>query len=516
MFVSIEEDRMIESGLDQGSTASLAPAAGPRSGGGRHAGWRTTTRERVFYYLGDVGRMNGGNIVTVLGALFLLFQGVDVQVAAGLTLMVKVVDAVNDILFGFVVDRWRIQEWPVFRRFAGPGRYLPWYRSLFWLFPITVVLLFAMPSGLGDAEKLIWYFVLMVLFDFSYTFIEVPMNSLIMTLTDNPIERNTILRNRAIIFLFLTIVVSMLWQFLISENVGLPLTGVAIVSMIILFLLMLPLAFGVKEHNPGLKNVDESAVRRYTFGEMLRVVRANKYMAIYLVSGAISLMLATGSAVTMFAAFYLFGNSFILNLPSLIVLLPALALQLASVRIAKRFGKRGPIVATGLVMAATSFALFFIPTSQTVLIVAILCVAGLPATILGTLRSFIAPDAIEYSRYKTGQDCSGIFFALDSFVAKAFGGVGAALALFALGLFQWTPVDAAGFGDLLAQNVPQSDLALTGLWVLFTIVPACGILLSALAMLFYDLKDSDAELMAHCNAGTITREECEAQLSRAY
>jgi Na+/melibiose symporter-like transporter len=90
------------------------------------------------------------------------------------------------------------------------------------------------------------------------------------------------------------------------------------------------------------------------------------------------------------------------------------------------------------------------------------------------------------------------------------------LALFALGLFQWTPVDAAGFGDLVAQNVPQSDLALTGLWVLLTIVPACGILLSALAMLFYDLKDSDAELMAHCNAGTITREECEAQLSRAY
>ena len=507
---------MIENGLDPTPAAPMVVSHQRAGNADRRAGWRTTTRDRIYYYLGDIGRMNGGAVVTALGSIFLIFQGVDVQVAAVLTLIVKIVDAVNDILFGFVVDRWRIQDWPFFRRFAGEGRYLPWYRALFWLFPLAVIALFAMPSGLGETEKLIWYFVFMVAFDFSYTFIEVPMNSLIMTLTDNPIERNTILRNRAIIFLFLTIVVSMTWQLLIGEGVGLPVAGVAIVSMVLLFMLMLPLALGVKEHNPGLKNVVGSSVQRYTFGEMVRVVRTNRYMAIYLISAAISLMLATGGAVTMFAGFYLFGNSFILNVPTLIALLPALALQFASVKIAKRFGKRGPIVATGLVMAATSFALFFIPTSQTVLIVAIMCVAGLPATVLGTLRSFVAPDAIEYARYKTGQDCSGIFFALDSFVSKAFGGIGAALALFALGLFQWTPVEASGFADLAAQGVPQSDLALTGLWVLYTIVPACGFLLSALTMMLYNLKDSDAELMAHCNAGTITRHECEAQLSRPY
>jgi len=33
---------------------------------------------------------------------------------------------------------------------------------------------------------------------------------------------------------------------------------------------------------------------------------------------------------------------------------------------------------------------------------------------------------------------------------------------------------------------------------------------------FYNLTDKDAALMAQCNAGVITREECEAQLSKKY
>lgn len=44
------------------------------------------------------------------------------------------------------------------------------------------------------------------------------------------------------------------------------------------------------------------------------------------------------------------------------------------------------------------------------------------------------------------------------------------------------------------------------------IVPIAALLL----YLFYNLKDKDAELMAQCNAGKITREECESRLSRKY
>ena len=35
-------------------------------------------------------------------------------------------------------------------------------------------------------------------------------------------------------------------------------------------------------------------------------------------------------------------------------------------------------------------------------------------------------------------------------------------------------------------------------------------------MRFYRLKDEDAAWMAQCNAGKITREECETRLSKKY
>ena len=35
-------------------------------------------------------------------------------------------------------------------------------------------------------------------------------------------------------------------------------------------------------------------------------------------------------------------------------------------------------------------------------------------------------------------------------------------------------------------------------------------------MSLYKLRDKDAALMAKCNAGEISRAECEAQLSRKY
>ena len=88
--------------------------------------------------------------------------------------------------------------------------------------------------------------------------------------------------------------------------------------------------------------------------------------------------------------------------------------------------------------------------------------------------------------------------------------------MFILGLSGWIAINATDFADLAAQNVLQPDSALTMMWALNTLIPALGCFISMLAVMFYNLKESDVQLMADCNAGTITREECEAKLSRKY
>ena len=142
---------------------------------------------------------------------------------------------------------------------------------------------------------------------------------------------------------------------------------------------------------------------------------------------------------------------------------------------------------------------------------------AIPNALVSVVRTYIAPDTIDYTRYKTGKDCSGIFYSLQSFLNKALGGVVGSVALYILATFGWQEVTGDSFADLAAQGVTQSETALNALWNLGYLIPAIGFGISAILLFaFYSLKDKDAELMAKCNAGQITREECEAKLSRKY
>ena len=90
------------------------------------------------------------------------------------------------------------------------------------------------------------------------------------------------------------------------------------------------------------------------------------------------------------------------------------------------------------------------------------------------------------------------------------------LGLFMLGLSGWVEITADSFEEIAAQGVQQPESALHMLWVVYALIPAIGTLAGVLVMFLYRMKDKDVELMAKCNAGEITREECEAQLSRKY
>ena len=80
----------------------------------------------------------------------------------------------------------------------------------------------------------------------------------------------------------------------------------------------------------------------------------------------------------------------------------------------------------------------------------------------------------------------------------------------------WIAVEAESFEELAALNVVQPQSALDLLWVVYMLIPAIGLIVSILVMFLYRLEDSDVKLMAQCNAGEISREECEKQLSRKY
>ena len=77
-------------------------------------GWKTTKKERINYYIGDIGRTLEGYIVTAFMTLFLLFQGINLVKISAAILVVKIIDACDDVVFGFLVDKLNIKNSKIF------------------------------------------------------------------------------------------------------------------------------------------------------------------------------------------------------------------------------------------------------------------------------------------------------------------------------------------------------------------------------------------------------------------
>lgn len=478
-------------------------------------GWKTTKKERRNYIIGDLGRTLEGYIVTALMSTFMIFQGIDMTAIAGAMLVVKIIDAFDDVIFGYLVDRIKITEWKPFKKITGEGKYLPWYRLTFFLFPIFTALFFCMPASWPAAGKIAWFFIFYLLYDLTYTLVEVPMSSMIVTLTDNLDERNSILQTKTIVSSLCTIFAGLIWTVAISEAVGIPIRTVALASSVAFFFMMLPMCKGVKEHNPSLANVDPSENEKYTLRDMWNCIKTNKYLMVMLISTVVNQCLQTGGAVGTLVSYYHFGSSLILAIPIIISLIPVLIAQMQTKKFVSKYGKLKVFMVTGTIGAVIQMSIYFVGPIFAICC-ALLVLQAPFSNMSNVAKSFFIPDTIEYTRYKTGKDCSGICNALSSFVTKLTASVSASLGLFILGLSDYIPVAAESFEDLQAAGVTQPQGAMDAMWIIYTLIPMIGVLLSVLLMGFYKLKDQDVALMAKCNAGEITREECEAQLSRKY
>lgn len=478
--------------------------------------WRMSRGERLRYYLGTTGWNTGFGIVAFFMSMYLVFQGVSLAAVGSLILIVKVIDAIDDLVFGYLIDRLNPSRWKFLQRLAGSGKYLPWYRVTFFLLPATTVLFFAMPSDIPVAMKLVWFAVAYLLYDLASTLSQVPMYSMVMTLTDRVSERDHMLKIRGLLLIVIAVTTGIVWQFMVSEFVGWSIAAVAVSSAVVTLLLMFPLSRKVVEHNVELKNVDEENRSKYSISEMFNAIRTNKYMMLILLSDVVSGVSLTMLTTSVFAAFFLFGNSMVLTLPVLIAFVPGLILQFFADRIAHALGKRNAIIGFGLLGSVVGIILFAVGPGNIFVVIALMALQGIPSAVNVVLRTFLVPDTVEYTRYKTGQDCAGIFFSLESFVQKAVAGVAAAIAFFVLDLGGWVPVEAESFGALAEQGATQPDSALGALWLTISLIPAIGSLACAVVLMFYRLRDADAALMAECNSGEITRAECEARLSRAY
>ena len=430
-------------------------------------------------------------------------QGVNLAKVAVVLLIVKIWDAVNDPIFGYIFDK---------VEFKSGQKSLPWLRVSTALIPVVTIILFAIPSGLSETGKLLWFGIAYVAWDTVYTLTDVPAYAMLNTMTDNLQERNTLLSVNRIFSGVGVLLYGVVLPLLISESVGMSATWAIAIMAIFSAATMVPLSLNCKERNYKPEEEDESFSPR----QMFRYLGQNKYLLRYYAGYMATDALKTSGAVLLFVSFYLFVNSLYSIVLNLLNMMPGVFAAMLMPTILKRLDKFKTLFWCNIISVILGFVIYFLGYQDQTTFLVLTCIRTVPMCVMGILAFMFTPDCAEYGEYVSGISAKGITFAIQTFSVKITGAVASSLALFLLGLFDWTAVEADSFETLAAMNIQQSATALNGLWAVYALVPVLGMVISTFFYLTYHLNDKDVQVMALCNAGEITREEAEKRLSRKY
>ena len=462
-------------------------------------GYMTTFKERLSYWTYFVGQNVYYNITFIYLSAYLAMQGIALWKVSLVLLIVKVWDAINDPIFGYIFDR---------VKFKNGLKSLPWLRIAVAFIPLVTIAVFSIPNVFGETGRLIWFAVAYLLWDTVYTLTDVPAYSMLNTMTASLQERNLLLSvNRVFSGAgYLLCVVAM--PLLIGKSYSFAVIILSIFSG----LTMIPLCIFCKErnYNPELDEGD------FSFRQMFTYLGKNKYLLTYYGGYMATDALKTSAATTLFVSFFLFGSEKYSILLNMLGMVPGVIAAILMPTILKKLDKFKVLFWCNIVNVILGFVIYFVGFENRSMFLILTCIRAVPLCLVGVLAFMFTPDCAEYGQYKSGISAKGITFAIQTFSVKITGAVSSALALALLGFFAFPKIETDSFNELVAMNIQLSETATSGLWIVYALVPVIGMVISTFFYLGYKLNDKDVQIMAKCNSGEITREEAEAQLSRKY
>lgn len=450
--------------------------------------YQTNRGERVSYGIYALGQLIFFMLISNFLQLYMTDSGIPATLVGSIFMVAKVWDAVNDPLFGIIVDKSRLKS----------GKFIPWVRLSTFLIPVTSILLFAMPLGVSVQIKAIWAAVAYMLWDTSYTICDVPIFALATSMTDNIKERDWLyLLNRLFMFvggLLVTITIPLLYP-----TIGWTMT--VVIMSVLAMLTMLPVGFKAKERHI---TQGEESVR---IGDLFRYLAKNKPLLIFNGSLIVAALTNTSAAIVTYVAIYCLGGPEWISVLGLAMALPLLIGILLAKQLIKRMDKFTVLMACLAANLLLGVLMYFVGYANVALFLVVVATRALFASTGTILVVMFTADCAEYGHFVTGERAQGMAFSIQTFTAKLTGALAGAIGMFVLG--------AVGFAS--GEGAAQTAGTIAWIWRMYTIIPLIAGTVSFLIFLFgYKLRDCDVALMARANAGEISREEAQAGFSKQY
>ncbi|MDR0935684.1 MAG: glycoside-pentoside-hexuronide (GPH):cation symporter [Oscillospiraceae bacterium] len=435
----------------------------------------------------------GQNIFYYLLLTYLLVYFTDVGIPAlavtGITLAVKIWDAVNDPIFGGIVDKAKFKS----------GKFMPWLRISLLAIPVATIFLFAIPSGIPVAGKIVWAVLGYVLWDTAYTICDVPIFGLVTALTDVQTERASLISVGRVFAMIATLGVYVAVP-LAREAIGgwLP---TAIVLSVAALVFMTPICFTGKERVKAQTEEGEVGLK-----QMLSFIAHNKYLLIFFTAFIISGGLNVASVLHMYVARFNLGDEGLMATIALLSVIPSIIAGAFIPMIVKKVDKFHLFFWGSAISIIFNVAAFFVGYGNLTLLYIFSVLRGFPSGMVGGLMFMFTPDCAEYGHFKSGIPASGLSFSIQTFSAKMTAAISTAAAGFTLWIVGFIEGEGAaqlgGFNDKL--------------WAVYLLVPAAGTLLSLPILWRYKLRDKYVQIMVKCNTGEISKAEANKLLEGKF
>lgn len=331
----------------------------------------------------------------------------------------KVVDAITNIVMGYVIDRTRTTE----------GKARPWLLLSAPMITISGILLFTVPNA-SETVQVIWVMISYNLFySFAYTIFNMSHGLMVPLSTRDTTQRGGL----SVFNQIATIMMSGILVALLFPMVIMPMLGVDkskwILLMSILAIIALPLTlmeyFFTKER-VTLENQAYGETVEIPFAKQLKAIFTDKYMLLIYVYFFIYTF---GSSIKNLSLVYFcdyvlgtYNDGFTQTMLSVIGGIPMGIGIFAVWPLAKRFGKRNVTLAGFILYAIGGVICWMFPSNMTLMLVGqfIKNIGGLPCAYV-----FMAlfADVLDHMEWKTGFRSDGIAMSVYNIIAVAMVGI---------------------------------------------------------------------------------------------
>jgi len=427
------------------------------------------------YAAGSIGHIP----TTIISGFFLTFctyiLGMDAAWMAGLFLVGRIWDGINDPLIGSLPDRRKIGK--------SGDRFKPWMKVFLLPYVLSAVMCFIhVPFEPGSGLLYFWVAFAYIGSETCNTGVMMSYNAMVAVITDKPEERAKLARGKTVATVVTGIILGIVPPLVCFDENNILIPSRILILAVCGSLLSLGMYLLYFRWVPE-RIVYSPSREKYSLRLAIKNIVTNRNL-IGMMVVAFGLAIAAGSStikVHMLTEYYRNTKAMSLGTVStpliiaLIVLLPAFV---------RKFGTRRVIVWSLIANLAGRVLMLAVPFRNAVAFILIEALLSTMLIPLGTLNMVLTASAIDYGEHITGERNDGATFAIYTFAGKIGVAISSSFAAFGLSLV----------GYQSGTDVVQTESAVNGIRNLYFTIPVVGAALILFAMAFiYNLSDEKIE-----------------------